>query len=136
MGAEEPDLLKMVIDDSIGVQTLAQQLNTPLETLNINDISSSSEIETAPVVPSCVQEDTISHMETSDEPMKKPRGRGRPRKERAANVVKRSRGRPSKLPSNVNDVMGVASARPLARLSRIFLRSLSILSFTMHTFEG
>merc|ERR1712018_678438 len=36
---------------------------------------------------------------------KKPRGRGRPRKERAANVVKRSRGRPSKLPSNVNDVM-------------------------------
>jgi len=103
--AEEPDLLKMVIDDSIGVQTLAQQLNTPLETLNINDISSSSEIETAPVVPSCVQEDTISHMETSDEPMKKPRGRGRPRKERAANVVKRSRGRPSKLPSNVNDVM-------------------------------
>merc|ERR1711923_175595 len=47
--AEEPDLLKMVIDDSIGVQTLAQQLNTPLETLNINDIFSLSEIETAPV---------------------------------------------------------------------------------------
>merc|ERR1719412_567846 len=50
--AEEPDLLKMVIDDSIGVQTLAQQLNTPLETLNINDIFSLSETETAPVVPS------------------------------------------------------------------------------------
>jgi len=103
--AEEPDLLKMVIDDSIGVQTLAQQLNTPLETLNINDIFSLSEIETAPVVPSCTQEDTSSHMETSDEPMKKPRGRGRPRKERTTVVVKRSRGRPSKLPSNVNDVM-------------------------------
>jgi hypothetical protein len=103
--AEEPDLLKMVIDDSIGVQTLAQQLNTPLETLNINDIFSLSEIDTAPVVPSCTQEDTRSHMETSDEPMKKPRGRGRPRKERSAVVVKRSRGRPSKLPSNVNDVM-------------------------------
>jgi hypothetical protein len=103
--AEEPDLLKMVIDDSIGVQTLAQQLNTPLETLNINDIFSLSEIDTAPVVPSCTQEDTSSHMETSDEPMKKPRGRGRPRKERTANVVKRARGRPSKLPSNLNDVM-------------------------------
>merc|ERR1712141_101335 len=103
--AEEPDLLKMVIDDSIGVQTLAQQLNTPLETLNINDIFSLSEIDTAPVVPSCTQEDTRSHMEISDEPMKKPRGRGRPRKERSAIVVKRSRGRPSKLPSNVNDVM-------------------------------
>merc|ERR1712045_549950 len=75
------------------------------ETLNINDIFSLSEIETAPLVPSCTQEDTIGHMETSDEPMKKPRGRGRPRKERAANVIKRSRGRPSKLPSNVNDVM-------------------------------
>merc|ERR1712203_214618 len=103
--AEEPDLLKMVIDDSIGVQTLAQQLNTPLETLNINDIFALSEIDTAPVVPTCAQEDTISHIETSDEPMKKPRGRGRPRKERAAVVVKRSRVRPSKLPSNVNDVM-------------------------------
>jgi len=95
----------MVIDDSIGVQTLAQQLNTPLETLNINDIFALSEIETAPVVPNCAEEDASSHMETSDEPMKKPRGRGRPRKERAAVVVKRSRGRPSKLPSTVSDVM-------------------------------
>merc|ERR1712141_98502 len=103
--AEEPDLLKMVIDDSIGVQTLAQQLNTPLETLNINDIFALSEIETAPVVPNCAEEDASSHMETSDESMKKPRGRGRPRKERSAVVVKRSRGRPSKLPSTVSDVM-------------------------------
>merc|ERR1712141_845930 len=102
---EEPDLLKMVIDDSIGVQTLAQQLNTPLQTLNIKDIFSLSEIEAAPVVPNCTQEDTIGRMETSDEPMKKPRGRGRPRKERTTVVVKRSRGRPSKLPSDVNDVM-------------------------------
>merc|ERR1712072_741788 len=45
---EEPDLLEMVIDDSIGIQTLAQQLNTPLETL-INDILSNSENETAVV---------------------------------------------------------------------------------------
>merc|ERR1719510_1226244 len=103
--AEEPDLLKMVIDDSIGVQTLAQQLNTPLETLNINDIFALPEIETASAVPNCAQEDASSHMETSDEPMKKPRGRGRPRKERSAVVVKRSRGRPSKLPSTVSDVM-------------------------------
>merc|ERR1712141_120603 len=103
--SEEPDLLKMVIDDSIGVQTLAQQLNTPLETLNINDIFALSEIETAPVVPNCAEEDASSHMETSDESMKKPRGRGRPRKERSAVVVKRSRGRPSKLPSTVSDVM-------------------------------
>merc|ERR1712141_146155 len=66
--AEEPDLLKMVIDDSIGVQTLAQQLNTPLQTLNINDIFALSEIEAAPVVPNCTQEDTIGRMETSDEP--------------------------------------------------------------------
>merc|ERR1712110_370367 len=79
--AEEPDLLKMVIDDSIGVQTLAQQLNTPLETLNINDIFALSEIETASAVPNRAQEDASSHMETSDESMKKPRGRGRPRKE-------------------------------------------------------
>jgi hypothetical protein len=103
--AEEPDLLKMVIDDSIGVQTLAQQLNTPLETLNINDIFALSEIETAPVVPNCAEEHASSHMETSDESMKKPRGRGRPRKERSAVVVKRSRGRPSKLPSTMSDVM-------------------------------
>merc|ERR1712141_659086 len=103
--AEEPDLLKMVIDDSIGVQTLAQQLNTPLETLNINDIFALSEIETAPVIPNCAEEDASSHMDTSDESMKKPRGRGRPRKERSAVVVKRSRGRPSKLPSTVSDVM-------------------------------
>merc|ERR1712141_649575 len=103
--SEEPDLLKMVIDDSIGVQTLAQQLNTPLETLNINDIFALSEIETAPVVPNCAEEDASTHMETSDESMKKPRGRGRPRKERSAVVVKRSRGRPSKLPSTVSDVM-------------------------------
>merc|ERR1712141_864850 len=68
-------------------------------------ISALSEIDTAPVVPNCAQEDAGRHMETSDEPMKKPRGRGRPRKERAAVVVKRSRGRPSKLSSNVNDVM-------------------------------
>ena len=61
--AEEPDLLKMVIDDSIGVQTLAQQLNTPLETLNINDIFALSEIETASAVPNCAQEEASSHME-------------------------------------------------------------------------
>merc|ERR1712020_467278 len=64
-----------------------------------------SEIETAPVVPNCAEEDASSHMETSDESMKKPRGRGRPRKERSAVVVKRSRGRPSKLSSTVSDVM-------------------------------
>merc|ERR1712083_463618 len=73
--------------------------------MGIKDIFSLSEIEAAPVVPNCTQEDNMGNKETSDEPMQKPRGRGRPRKERAAVVVKRSRGRPSKLPSTVSDVM-------------------------------
>merc|ERR1711953_262721 len=60
---EEPDLLEMVIDDSIGIQTLAQQLNTPLETLNINDIFSKAENETAVVSENLIQMETSNQIE-------------------------------------------------------------------------
>jgi hypothetical protein len=103
--AEEPDLLKMVIDDSIGVQTLAQQLNTPLETLNINDIFSKSENEIAVVAQNPTQMETSNLIEVAEEPVQLPRRRGRPRKERTEKIEKRSRGRPAKLPSAIHDVM-------------------------------
>merc|ERR1712203_883389 len=60
---EEPDLLEMVIDDSIGIQALAQQLNSPLETLNINDIFSKAENETAVVSENPIQMETSNQVE-------------------------------------------------------------------------
>merc|ERR1712203_911286 len=70
---EEPDLLEMVIDDSIGIQTLAQQLNTPLETLNINDIFSKAENETAVVSENPIQMETSNQVEVAEEPVQLPR---------------------------------------------------------------
>merc|ERR1712110_1228527 len=102
---EEPDLLEMVIDDSIGIQTLAQQLNTPLDTLNINDILSNSENETAVVSLNPTQMETSNQIEVAEEPVQLPRRLGRPRKERTEKIEKRSRGRPAKLPSAIHDVM-------------------------------
>jgi hypothetical protein len=102
---EEPDLLEMVIDDSIGIQTLAQQLNTPLETLNINDIFSKSENEIAVVAQNPTQMETSNLVEVAEEPVQLPRRRGRPRKERTEKIEKRSRGRPAKLHSASHDVM-------------------------------
>merc|ERR1712226_1257539 len=102
---EEPDLLEMVIDDSIGIQTLAQQLNTPLETLNINDLFSKSENEIAVVAQNPTQMETSNLIEIAEEPVQLPRRRGRPRKERTEKIEKRSRGRPAKLHSASHDVM-------------------------------
>merc|ERR1712141_112325 len=66
---EELDLLEMVIDDSIGIQTLAQQLNTPLETLNINDIFSKSEHEIGVVAQNPTQMETPHLREVAEEPV-------------------------------------------------------------------
>merc|ERR1712183_273495 len=102
---EQPDLLEMVIDDSIGIPTLAQQLNSPLETLNINDLFSKSDNVTAVVAQNPTQMETSNQIEVAEEPVQLPRRRGRPRKERPEKIEKRSRGRPAKLPSAVHDVM-------------------------------
>merc|ERR1712226_304977 len=116
---EEPDLLEMVIDDSIGIQTLAQQLNSPLETLNINDLFSKSENETAVVAQNPIQMETSNQIGVAEEPVHLPRRRGRPRKERTEKIEKRSRGRPAKLHSAAHDVMAAHTTTQLVELQTL-----------------
>merc|ERR1712038_495717 len=102
---EKNDLLKMVMDDSIGEATVAQFCNVDqFLTLNPQDISNSNEFEV-------VNEDaapqvaTVDTVEVDAAPVQPRRGPGRPRKPRTTEKVAKPRGRPARVHLNIENVM-------------------------------
>merc|ERR1712038_228410 len=96
---EKNDLLKMVMDDSIGEATVAQFL-----TLNPQDISNSNEFEVVNTA-SVPQVATVDTVEVDVVPVQPRRGPGRPRKPRTTEKVSKPRGRPARVHLNVENVM-------------------------------
>merc|ERR1712226_1255720 len=94
------DLLEMVIDDSIGMETVAQVLNEPYSTLNLQDIDTITETPTTVCVLSNAQEKN-SDDGTSTVVTVPKRRVGRPCKQRTEEKIPKRRGRPTKGHSNV-----------------------------------
>ena len=97
--AEENDLLKMVMDDSIGMETMAQICQTlpDCSTVNLQDISSSNENEVAPSPSVGTTEEGLDTVETAPVLTPARRGPGRPKKPRTTERVVRPRGRPARI---------------------------------------
>lgn len=102
---DKNDLLKMVMDDSIGEDTVAQFCNVDFLTLNTQDINESGENEAMCVSASDIQEANANIVEANVESAKKRRGPGRPRKLRTTEKVTKPRGRPTKVNLNLQSVM-------------------------------
>jgi hypothetical protein len=102
---EKNNLLKMVMDDSIGEDTVAQFCNVDFLTLNPQDIES-RENEVVRTAPSDTQEETVNIVEADVAPVRTRRGPGRPRKPRTTEKVsKRGPGRPATVRLNLENVM-------------------------------
>jgi len=95
------DLLEMVIDDSIGMETVAQVLNEPYTTLNLQDIGTITENPTTICVSPNTQEEDSNDVTSTVVTVPK-RKVGRPCKERAEVKTPKRRGRPTKEHSNVD----------------------------------
>merc|ERR1712061_58362 len=97
--AEENDLLRMVMDDSIGMDTMAQICQTlpDCSTVNLQDISSSTENEVAPSPSVGTTEEGLDTVETAPVLTPARRGPGRPKKPRTTERVVRPRGRPARI---------------------------------------
>jgi len=98
------DLLKMIVDDSIGEDAVAQFCNVDFLTLNPQDIEP-REDEVVGTAPSDTQEETVTIAEADVAPVQKRRGPGRPRKERTEGKVKKPVGRPAGTRLNLDAVM-------------------------------
>lgn len=100
------DLLEMVIDDSIGMETVAQVLNEPYSTLNLQDIGSITESETTFCILPNTPEVNISDVEIAavETAVPKRKGPGRPRKPRTGGKITKPRGRPARVHSNIENV--------------------------------
>jgi len=96
--AEETDLLKMVMDDSIGAETMAQLCSSQPDCLTVNllDINETNDNNVAQLAPVGESEEEPVRVETTPVTTPARRGPGRPRKPRTECVVKR-RGRPAKV---------------------------------------
>jgi hypothetical protein len=102
---EKNNLLKMIVDDSIGEDTVKQFCNIDFLTLNPQDIES-RENEVVRTAPSDTQEETVNIVEADVAPAQTKRGPGRPRKPRTAEKVsKRGPGRPATVRLNLENVM-------------------------------
>jgi len=96
--AEETDLLKMVMDDSIGTETMAQFCSSQPDCLTVNllDINVPNDSNVAQLASVTEAEEEPTSVETSPVPTPARRGPGRPRKPRTERVV-RPRGRPARV---------------------------------------
>merc|ERR1719219_3055800 len=102
---EKNDLLKMVMDDAIGEDTVAQFCNVDFLTLNTQDITESRENEAMCTSASHTQEATVNIVDANVAPVEKRRGPGRPRKPRTTEKVTKPRGRPARVHLNLQNVM-------------------------------
>jgi hypothetical protein len=103
---EKNDLLKMVMDDAIGEDAVAQFCNVDFLTLNTQDINESRENEAMCTSAPDTQEATTNIVEANVESVQKRRGPGRPRKPRTTEkVTKRKVGRPTRVNLNLQNVM-------------------------------
>jgi len=95
---EETDLLKMVMDDSIGTETMAQFCSSQPDCLTVNllDINVPNESNVAQLASVGESEKETASVETTPVTTPARRGPGRPRKPRTECVAKR-RGRPAKV---------------------------------------
>jgi len=95
---EETDLLKMVMDDSIGTETMAQFCSSQSDCLTVNllDINEPNESNVAQLASVGESEKETASVETTPVTTPARRGPGRPRKPRTECVAKR-RGRPAKV---------------------------------------
>merc|ERR1712018_757298 len=95
--AEENDLLRMVMDDSIGMDTMAQICETlpDCSTVNLKDISLANENEVPPSPEAGTTEEVLDIVETVPVVTPSRRGPGRPKKPRTTERVVRPRGRPA-----------------------------------------
>merc|ERR1719259_551421 len=93
--AEETDLLKMVMDDSIGTETMAQFCSSQPDCLTVNllDINVPNDSYVAQLASVTEAEEEPASVETSPVPTPARRGPGKPRNER----VVRPRGRPARV---------------------------------------
>merc|ERR1712061_214332 len=100
--AEGNDLLKMVMDDSIGMETMAQICQTlpDCSTVNLSDIQDirlANENEITPSPESVTTEEVLDIVETVPVVTPSRRGPGRPKKPRTTERVVRPRGRPARI---------------------------------------
>jgi hypothetical protein len=102
---EKNDLLKMVMDDSIGEDTVAQFcIVDDFLTLNPQDISEAREFEVVNTDTASPVE-TVKAVEVDVTPVQARRGPGRPRKQRPTEKVSKPRGRPARVHLNIENVM-------------------------------
>merc|ERR1711902_314132 len=96
--AEETDLLKMVMDDSIGTETMSQFCSFQPDCLTVNllDINVPNDTNIAQLASVGESEEEPASVETTPVTTPARRGPGRPRKPRTE-CVKRGRGRPAKV---------------------------------------
>merc|ERR1711899_495816 len=97
--AQEPDLLNMVIDDSIGMESMAEFFSSQPEcsTVNLQDINVSNQSEVISSNSIDASDEQLNSVEST--PMHTPvrRGPGRPKKPRTTERVVRPRGRPARI---------------------------------------
>jgi len=101
----ENNLLEMVINDSIGIETVAEFCNEPLTTVNPQDIGINTNNDTATSDLPIEQEANQDNEEKDPDYLPKRKGPGRPRKPRTDVRVPKPRGRPSKLHLNAASLM-------------------------------
>lgn len=97
--AEENDLLRMVMDDSIGMDTMAQICQTlpDCSTVNLQDIRLANENKVPPSPAAGTTEEVLDIVETVPVLTPSRRGPGRPKKPRTTERVVRPRGRPARI---------------------------------------
>merc|ERR1711899_236764 len=97
--AQEPDLLNMVIDDSIGMETMAEFFSSQPEcsTLNLQDINVSNQSELISSNSIDASDEQLNNVESAPTLTPVRRGPGRPKKPRTTERVVRPRGRPARI---------------------------------------
>merc|ERR1719322_2132535 len=97
--AQEPDLLNMVIDDSIGMETMAEFFSSQPEcsTVNLQDISVSNQSESITSTITGASGEQLNSVETTTLHTPVRRGPGRPKKPKTTERVVRPRGHPARI---------------------------------------
>merc|ERR1712038_2124118 len=97
--AQEPDLLNMVIDDSIGMETMAEFFSSQPEcsTVNLQDINVSNQSELISSNSIDASDEQLNSVESRSILTPVRRGPGRPKKPRTTERVVRPRGRPARI---------------------------------------
>merc|ERR1719322_535003 len=97
--AQEPDLLNMVMDDSIGMETMAEFFSSQPEcsTVNLQDINVSNQSESITSTITGASGEQLNSVETTTLLTPVRRGPGRPKKPRTTVRAVRPRGRPARI---------------------------------------